>query len=552
MTVAFSSSINIVLTLAVGERLEVRRTQRLVFRGPCNWTGLEFNGLVVGGDLELWNRHSDRYLGPPCAVLEPFDASAVQAAIRYARDHGLPLRVNGGGHDYLTYSSWNGPVLSTKRLERIEVGHDTLVLGAGVRWGEAYAQLDRYVAGGLSPNVGVIGFLLGGGINHNYCRSYGLGVDNMLSATLVTAAGDLVRASRDENPDLFWALRGGGGSNFGVVTDVELRLGDAYESSGAIQYFFRFLRDTAAVLRRLQHFALEFALEDTRLGVEAHASAADDVQVLIQWNARKDADTFSRYLSAFASTNQIHHTNWHLDRACDGLDFEIRSGAAVVVRTACFAQTAGVDHIETHSKPLNDLAQTGDNWFVDRVGDDLIHHALEIQRVAKQELDAHFVICLEFFYNCSKDDTAFPHADSWLWYWECFTAPGEPQAACDALGTNLSLATDRTAAILGSYTNYNTDKYADTLDLVYGPSLSRLSQVKRDWDPTDFFRHEKSIPLPDPPMQLVMDGTTPTSCSSDNVSSAASRKKKEEEDVTASSPLAALPEEPAAAAAWKL
>lgn len=451
----------------------------------CNWTALEFNGRVLTEKLEMWNSMSSRGLSPPCAVIEPWDTSGVQAAVRFATSRGWKLRIHGGGHDYLQHSTWNGAVLTTRRLRRIKV-QETIQMGAGTRWRDAYAALDAasYVAGGLGPEVGVVGFTLGGGINHGFCRRYGLAADNLVAATVVTAKGQVVVASKHSNRDLFWALRGGGGGNFGVVTEVEFR---KHEGGGGIQYFFH-LDNALAALRWLQTFGNRVAIADTRLGLDAHCYSADEVVVTLQWNLRDETEDFADYLSIFANRT----LDWHLDRACEGV--AIRPGSSWWVETAC-SRTAGAERSLLHSKPLDAIAQTSDNWFVDFVSDDLLRRALEVQAAATREIGARFVLCLEFFFNCTKENTAFAHHDSWFWYWECFAEPGRAEAACESFGTNLSLATDRLATIKGSYTNYNVDKYARALDLFYGRSLSGLRRVKRAWDPTDFFRHEKSIPI---------------------------------------------------------
>ena len=152
----------------------------------------------------------------------------VAAAIGYARAHDLPLAVRGGGHSVTGKSLCDdGIVLDVRGLADVEVdpGRRVARVGGGATW----SQVDRATqahglatTGGRVSTTGVAGLTMGGGSGWLE-RKHGLACDNLLAAELVTAAGELVRASEDENADLFWALRGGGG-NFGVVTALEFRL----------------------------------------------------------------------------------------------------------------------------------------------------------------------------------------------------------------------------------------------------------------------------------------------------------------------------------------
>jgi FAD/FMN-containing dehydrogenase len=164
----------------------------------------------------------------PAAVVRPVRNADVQASVRWARERGVPIAVRGGGADPAGGGVIDGGlVIDLYRMRGIDVdaGARTVRVGGGVTWGE----LDRATqAHGLAtpgarvPDVGVAGFVLSGG--HGWLSSaYGLGADNLLAATLVTAEGDVVRASADENPDLLTAL-GGGGAKLGVVVDLTLRL----------------------------------------------------------------------------------------------------------------------------------------------------------------------------------------------------------------------------------------------------------------------------------------------------------------------------------------
>jgi FAD/FMN-containing dehydrogenase len=173
----------------------------------------------------LFNTMIDRR---PRLVAECVVVDDVLAALAYARDHRLPIAVRGGGHSVAGLSLCdNGVVLDVRGIADIDVSADRRVarVGGGATW----AQLDRATqphglaaTGGRVSTTGVAGLTLGGGSGWLE-RKYGLACDNLLAAELVTWDGRIVRASEHANPELLWALRGGGGS-FGVVTALELAL----------------------------------------------------------------------------------------------------------------------------------------------------------------------------------------------------------------------------------------------------------------------------------------------------------------------------------------
>ena len=158
----------------------------------------------------------------PAVIARCQSADDVAAVIRFARDHDLPLAIRAGGHNGGGLGSVDdGVVCDLSALKDIAVdpAAGTVRVGGGSLWGEVDAATAPHglaVPAGIISSTGVAGLTLGGG--HGYLtRRYGLTIDNLLSAELVLADGSRVTASADEHPDLFWAIRGGGG-NFGVVT----------------------------------------------------------------------------------------------------------------------------------------------------------------------------------------------------------------------------------------------------------------------------------------------------------------------------------------------
>jgi len=173
----------------------------------------------------IWNAMIDRR---PAFIVRAADASDVQQAVNFARTHGLLLAVRGGGHNIAGNAVCDGGLmldLSPMKGVRIDSKARTARVEPGVLLGEFDKEAQAHGLAtplGINSTTGVAGLTLGGGFGW-LSRKYGLAVDNLIGASVVTADGQLRPASDAENPDLFWAVRGGGG-NFGVVTEFEYRL----------------------------------------------------------------------------------------------------------------------------------------------------------------------------------------------------------------------------------------------------------------------------------------------------------------------------------------
>lgn len=197
---------------------------------------------------KVYNAMIDRR---PAAVVHCANAGDVMAAVDFARENGLDLAVRGGGHSVPGFGTCDGGVvadLSAMRGVRVDPGRRTARAEGGATWGDFNAATHAFglaTTGGIVSTTGVGGLTLGGGIGY-LSRGLGLSCDNLVSADVVTADGRLVVASEEENDDLFWALRGGGG-NFGAVTSFEFRLSPVKDIYGGPMFFE--LDDAATVLR---------------------------------------------------------------------------------------------------------------------------------------------------------------------------------------------------------------------------------------------------------------------------------------------------------------
>jgi FAD/FMN-containing dehydrogenase len=173
----------------------------------------------------VWNGAIDRR---PDLIARCIGSADVARAVRFARKHDLDIAIRGGGHNVAGTAVCDGGIvidLSRMRAVLVDPARRTAKVQGGALWGDVDHETQAHglaTTGGIVSHTGVGGLTLGGGLGW-LMRKHGLTIDNLLAAEVVTAEGEQVRASDDENPDLFWALKGGGG-NFGVVTSFEFRL----------------------------------------------------------------------------------------------------------------------------------------------------------------------------------------------------------------------------------------------------------------------------------------------------------------------------------------
>jgi FAD/FMN-containing dehydrogenase len=230
--------------------------------------------LISAGDADyhdaraLWNGAVDRR---PRLIARCIGSADVAAAVRFARDHDLEIAIRGGGHNVAgTAVCDDGLVIDLSAMRGVQVdpaGRRAWVQG-GALWGDVDRETQSHglaTTGGIVSHTGVAGLTLGGGIGW-LMRKHGLAVDNLVAADVVTADGELRRASDDEHPDLFWALRGGGG-NFGAVTSFEFRLHsvgptvlagpifwDASDAVEVLRFYRDFVRDAPDELGTVVRF----------------------------------------------------------------------------------------------------------------------------------------------------------------------------------------------------------------------------------------------------------------------------------------------------------
>jgi FAD/FMN-containing dehydrogenase len=242
-----------------------------------------FRGRLISADhadydiaRALWNGAIDRR---PRLIARCIGVADVIAAVRFARDHDLEIAIRGGGHNVAGTAVCDDGIvidLSAMRGVRVDPADRRAWVQGGALWGDVDRETQVHglaTTGGIVSHTGVAGLTLGGGVGW-LMRTYGLTVDNLLAVDIVTADGERLRASEDEHPDLFWALRGGGG-NFGVVTSFEFRLHsvgpivlagpilwDATDAREVLRFYRDFVRDAPDALGTVVRFGTAPPLPD--------------------------------------------------------------------------------------------------------------------------------------------------------------------------------------------------------------------------------------------------------------------------------------------------
>ncbi|MGG8407230.1 FAD-binding oxidoreductase, partial [Streptomyces sp. 12297] len=191
----------------------------------------------------------------PASVAYTANTTDIAECLAFARRHGTPVAIRNGGHSYAGWSSGNGRlVIDVSALKSIRTDSGSAVIGAGAKLIDVYTQLGAHgvtVPGGSCPTVGISGLTLGGG-HGVVSRAYGLTSDSLTGARIVTADGRTLDVSKDREADLFWALRGAGNGNFGVVTELRFRTHKA--ADGVTAYMTWPWSKAAAVLRSWQEW----------------------------------------------------------------------------------------------------------------------------------------------------------------------------------------------------------------------------------------------------------------------------------------------------------
>jgi FAD/FMN-containing dehydrogenase len=427
----------------------------------------------------VFNAMIEKY---PSYVVRPTGAADVMAAVDFAREQDLLLSVKGGGHNFAgTAVCDDGLTIDCSAMDSVRIDPDarTVRVGPGATWGDVDHETGAFglaTTGGLVSTTGVAGLTLGGGQGY-LARKHGLTVDNLRAVDLVTAEGDLVHASEGENPDLFWALRGGGG-NFGVVTSFEFDLhpvgpevlaGPVFHPYEDAQEALEFYRDfTAAAPDELACYALVVRVPPEEPFPEGDRGEPSIAFAVCYAGPTDQAEDALEPLRAFG--NPI-------------LDAVQPMPYATLQRSFDDGSPEGYRWY-TKSHYLADLPDGAIDTileFTDPFPGPLTQVALEPMGGAIARVD--------------PSATAFPHRDAAysLGIWPGWEAPenddkhvGWARAFHDAMAPYAD----------GVYSNYLDRDEPDRVEAAYGENYERLADIKAEWDPENLFRMNQNVEVP--------------------------------------------------------
>jgi hypothetical protein len=455
------------------------------------WSELarSLNGdLVLPGDPTYARRRlpfNRRYASVhPSGIALCSSASDVRQCVEWSRQHEVAIAARSGGHSYAGYSTTPGLVIDVSRLNHVAVDKDarTVSVGAGARNTDVYNGLQPHavaISAGRCPSVGIAGLALGGGFGFS-SRKLGLTSDSLLETKLVTASGSQLTCSARENPDLFWACRGGGGGNFGINTSFEF----STQPVGAVSIYdlewdWRDAPKVAPALQTiLQHAPDELSLRIGmgKAGGEHARGALPTVTALGQYFGPPDklAELLKPALRAARTTKRLiaPRTFW---QAKDYL-FHTTPRDRFMEKSS---------YIDT---PVSDsgfatMMQWVERWPVslnsDGGGMALFGWGGAINRVPATETafvhrDAIFLMAYATSWTANDSRPTVSAGLDWI---EGFFAAMEPHVAAS------------------SYQNFLDPELTDWKRAYYGANLERLVRVKHRYDPDNRFRNAQSIPV---------------------------------------------------------
>jgi len=424
----------------------------------------------------LYSASSDRR---PEVILRPQDVRDVVAAIEIARSESVDLAIRCGGHNAAGLGSVDGGlVLDMRSMNNIDVAEDgsTVRVGGGCSWSEVDAA--TYPRGGSVPSgvvssTGVGGLTLGGGIGY-LSRAYGLTIDSLLEATVVLADGRVVITSDREQPDLFWAIRGGGG-NFGVVTDFTFLMrpvtdiigGPTFWEIGRAAEILHWYQDLLQDLdERLNGF---YAAMRVPPGPPFPESLWGEHVAGAVWcftGAPEDAD---QVLAPIRETEPIMDGIQPMPLPALNSAFnELYPPGLYWYWKADFVDQMSEEVIAQHVRFGSDIPTAFSTMHLYPINGAV--HRVDAEATAFAHRNSTWA---EVMVGVDPDPDTFEHAKGWAQrYWEA-TRPDEAA---------------------GGYVNFMMEEGQDRIQATYGPNYQRLSQIKAEYDPQNVFHVNQNIP----------------------------------------------------------
>jgi FAD/FMN-containing dehydrogenase len=415
----------------------------------------------------------------PRLIVRCADVADVIASVNFARENRLLLSIRGGGHNAGGLGIADDALvidLAPIKYTRVDPAAQTVIVGGGCTWGDVDHATHAFgfaVPSGIISTTGVGGLTLGGGIGH-LTRKCGLTIDNLLSADIVLADGSFVKASADQNPDLFWALRGGGG-NFGVVTSFTFKLHKIDIVYGGPMLYD--LSDAAEVMKWYRNFIV---------------------------NAPDDLNGWFAFLTV--PPGPPFPENLHLKKMC-GIIWcctEPQAKAEEMFKPIRAFKKPALDFVGPLPQPaLNSMFDPiyppGLQWywradFVNELSDKAIaEHVRFAQAMPTMHSTMHLYPINGAAARVGKNETAWSYRDA---NWAQVMVGVDPDPANKEKITKWTK--DYFDALHpysagGAYVNFMMDEGEDRVKATYGDNYKRLTEIKAKYDPTNLFRVNQNI-----------------------------------------------------------
>jgi FAD/FMN-containing dehydrogenase len=414
----------------------------------------------------------------PAAIVKCREVEDVILAVKFARENNMEVSVKSGGHSGPGLALVDDGLvidLSPMKGIRIDPETKTVQVEPGCTWGEVDAATHEYglaTVSGVLSTTGVGGLTLGGG--HGYLtRKYGLTIDNLISADVVLADGRFVHTDKEENPDLIWALRGGGG-NFGIVTTFEYQLHPVRNVIAGPMFW----------------------------PIEEHQTT---LKWYRDWLPEMPDDVYAFYLVAEVPAGEPFPKEIHGRKVCGlvwcytGLkdQFESFIQQARDIARPLFEFTGEMPYPALQSM-FDGIYPPGHQWywkgdFVREVSDEAIERHLRFAKVPTSQSTMHLYPVDGAVHKIGKDETAWNRRDA---RWSMVIVGVDPDPGnAERIKT---WARDYWEALHpytlgGSYVNFMMEEGQDRIKASYGSNYGRLAKIKSKYDPDNFFHVNQNI-----------------------------------------------------------
>ncbi|NGP76191.1 FAD-binding oxidoreductase [Balneolaceae bacterium YR4-1] len=429
----------------------------------------------------IWNSMIDK---KPAVIVQVAKAGDVPHAVRFAREHQLELSVLGGGHHIAGNSlAENGLTIDFSNMRKVTV--DTQSKRARVEPGATLADFDKATLAhglatptGINSTTGIAGLTLGGGFGW-LTRQYGMTIDNLLSARIVTAEGKTLKVSENENSDLFWAIRGGGG-NFGVVTEFEYQLHNMNPEVYAGLIVFPFI-EAKNIMKQYREFSksapkelnvwivIRHAPPLPFLPEDQHGKMVIVLAVFFNGSADK-GESLTEFLKGFGNPIGDHigmqpYTQWQ--QAFDPL---LTPGMRNYWKSHNFRSIEN-ELIDTVNKHAATIPTPHTEIFLGSISG--VQNDIPANATAYSARDARYIVNVHGRWEKPEDDK---RCISWCRKFFDATKP---------------------FASGGAYVNFMTEDESERVPSAYGANYERLVSLKQKYDPDNLFHMNQNI-VPEP------------------------------------------------------